>query len=382
MTDQPLIGGQDFEAAKRGEFVINTKGSLAEHETAIADELDKAPPGVLSPLLGLMNEREVQIGNRVVKADLQSLFATSNAILPEIFEAFRENGQLSTAAALLNRFQFKTCLYNWLPDEDQEALSALKFKKLWEEALHFEENLGSAAKKKTVEPIDWGTLREFALYIIRFSNNALKAYTRLVNQMRAVTNHELEASRIRFNEDPDSEQFVYFPTADYSERLRQVVPEVVMYSAFVDFLLSPLANDEVLDANYLKQAIELRPSSLWRSYLMLTTIFSGDSTLNNIDGKFSITFANRIDRRKLRDNKERALLKMIEKEQARFRLQYAKVANFKCTKAPSTKWLNPEGAFQKDFEELLQPNTESDRLRRDAFKVYVPCEDELEQPKK
>jgi|GEM_PF-2757475 len=379
MTDQPLVGGQDFEAAKRGEYVVNTRGSLATFKTAILDELDKASPGVLSVLLGIMNEREVQIGKTVVKADTQTIFATSNAILPEIFDAFRENGQLSTAAALLNRFQLKACLYNWLPDHDQETLSQSKFKALWEEALQFEFNSGSIQKAANTNFVDWDMVRHFALYLVRFSPDALKAYTHMVNRMRAATNRELEASRVRNAEDPENEPFVYFPTADYSERLRQIVPEAVMYSAFVDFLLSPLADDEVMDIGFLAQPIELQPTSLWRAYLTLTTVFSGDVKLHNSDGKFFVQFSNQVDRRKLRDNRERGLVKMIEKEQARFKQQYLNVANFKCTKATSTKWLNPE---RRDIEELLQPNKESDAVRREVFKVYVPCEDEIAKPKK
>lgn len=379
MTDQPLVGGQDFEVAKRGEIEINTKGSLATFKTAILDELDKASPGVLSVLLGIMNEREVQVGKMVFPADTQTIFATSNAILPEIFDAFRENGQLSTAAALLNRFQFKVCQYNWLPDVDQEALSNSKFKDLLEEALQFERGSVCAPKSGNSTFIDWDTARKFALYLVRFSPDALKAYTQMVNRMRAATNRELEASRVRNAEDPDTEPFVYFPTADYSERLRQVVPEVVMYSAFIDFLLSPLADDAVLDIGFLSQPMELQPTSLWRAYLMLTTVFSGDVKLQNADGKFFVQFSNQVDRSKLRDNRERGLVKMIEKEQARFKQQYLNIANFKCTKALSTKWLNPE---RRDLEELLQPNPTSDKLRREAFKVYVPCEDEVAKPKK
>lgn len=379
MTDQPLVGGQDFEAAKRGEYVVNTAGSLVTFETAILDEIDKASPSVLSVLLGLLNEREVQVGRRVIKAELQSGFATSNALLHEVFESFRENGQLSTAAALLNRFPLKTCLYNWLPDADQEKLSELKFKRMLEDASHFERNTKPEAKPREMLAVDWTALQQFANYVVRFSPNAMKAYTRLVNQMRAVTNHEVEASRTRFNEDPESEPFVYFPTADYTERLRQVIPEAIIYSVFIDFLLSPLSDDAVLNAGFLNQAIELQPSSLWRGYLIQTTIFSGEATLQNNEGKFFVEFSNRVDRRKLRDNRERALFKMIEKEQARFKVQYAKVANFKCTDAPSTKWLDPKGQVRKDIEELLQPNKESDRIRREKFNTFVPCDDKAKK---
>jgi len=381
MTEQPLIGGQDFEAAKRGEYIVNTKGSLATFKTANLDEIDKANPGVLSVLLGLLNEREVQVGREVIKADLETLFTTSNAILPEILDAFRENGQLSTAAALLNRFQFKVCLYNWLENADQKLLSKVRFGKLWNEAIRFEHNPDFSTKSEALKPVDWEKLRAFALYIVHFSDEALDAYTYLVNELRDATNHELDASRRRHEEDPESEPFVYFPTADYSERLRQVVPEVVLYSVFLDFLLSPLADDEIIGLGFLDKPIVLQPSSLWRSYLTLTTIFSGDAELQNRDGKFSVHFSNKVDANKMRDNRERGLLKMITKEQERFEAHFKQIANY-CAKCPNSAWLVNRKGYLNDIEELLQPNKESDRIRREALSRDEAADEERERQKR
>src|SRR6185436_14547716 len=57
VTEQAFVGGQDFEAAKRGEFTINTKGSLADHVIGVVDESEKGSPASFASMLGLLNER-------------------------------------------------------------------------------------------------------------------------------------------------------------------------------------------------------------------------------------------------------------------------------------------------------------------------------------
>ena len=115
ISENAFVGGQNFEAAKVGRFEINTEGSLADFTIALIDEVEKGNPADLATLLSLLNEREVLAVNKVIKALLETLFATSNANLAEIFQQFLENGQGTTAPALLRRFQFKAFAYNWLP---------------------------------------------------------------------------------------------------------------------------------------------------------------------------------------------------------------------------------------------------------------------------
>lgn len=342
MTEQAFVGGQNFEAAKQGRFETVTEGALVEYAVALIDEMEKGNPSALSALLSLLNEREVLAGNKIIKARLETLFATSNANLPEIFQQFLENGQGSTAAALLNRFQFKAFVYNWLSPQDQAVLDQRKQRMRYLKALA--EAVPDVLKDQVfLKPkvLDWSAMRQLAQIMFEPSPLFMTVFREFTNDMRTQTNRAIKESEERQKASPMDEPFVYFPSADYTERLRQQIPEIIIQSAFVDFLLSPLADDKNLEQMTQKQIL-LQPDSIWRAYLVMTTIGPGNAKLKldkspaqtgteqqpNSDEsdtqtgngyQLDIDFDWSIDANNARDKREELLIQNLRAEQERFR---------------------------------------------------------------
>lgn len=354
-TERAFVGGENFEAGKLGRFEINTEGSLGESRVGSVDEFDKGSPGALSSLLSLMNEREILAGNKVIKAKLETLFATSNANLPEIFQQFLENGQGSTAPALLNRFQFKAFIYNWLNPMDQAILDARGERKRYLKTLA---EVDPSVLKDEVflepEPLNWEEMRQLAQVLIKPGDLFMGVYREFIDEMRMETNRAIRDSEERHRQNHQDEPFVYFPSADYTERLRQQIPEVMTMSAFVDFLRSPLANDAMLKSSTSKR-IELDPLSLWRAYLVMTTVGPGEVKLKlNLDAEQSVDSAKAktkkageadggeqageakqseaievdfdwsVDASTARDKRESLLIKNLQEEQERFNRVFRK----------------------------------------------------------
>lgn len=325
ITEHAFTGGQNFKAAKAGRFEINTKGSLADAVVGLIDETDKGNPAAFSALLSLLNEREVLAGNKVVKARLETLFATSNANLPEFLQQFVENGLGSTGPALLNRFQFKALVYNWLSPRDQAILDARREQRRYLEALaKTNPEVLKSELFLSPETLDWVELRRLAHSIFRPSELFLTVYRELVNDMRKQTNDAIRESEELHKKNHLEEPFVYFPSADYTERLRQQIPEIILMSAFIDFLGSPLSDDANLQALTAKP-IELDPLSLWRGYLVMTTLGPGEARLRytpNGEQKVDIDFDWAIDPTTARDQREELLIRNLKAEQERFRRTY------------------------------------------------------------
>lgn len=327
VTEQAFTGGQNFEAAKEGRFQINTKGSLSDYTIALIDEAEKGNPAALSSLLSLLNERQVLAGGQVIDARLETLFATSNANLPEIFQQFLENGQGSTAPALLNRFQFKAFVYNWLSPRDQAILDQRVQRRRYLKSLA-QTNPEVLKDEVFLEPgqLDWSALRQLAHAIFEPSPLFMTVYREFVNDMREQTNRAIRESEERHQQNHLDEPFVYFPSADYTERLRQQIPEIVLMSAFVDFMMSPLANDANI-AHLIEHPIMLDPLSLWRASVVMTTIGPGHTRMvfdPNGERKIDVDFDWSIDPSTARDKREELLIQNLKAEQERFRRTYLK----------------------------------------------------------
>jgi hypothetical protein len=330
ITEQAFTGGQNFEAAKEGRFQLNTQGSLADFSFALIDEIEKGNPAALSALLRLLNEREVLAGNQVFKAKLETLYATSNSNLPELFQKFVENGQSSTAPALLNRFQFKAFVYNWLSINDQTILDARNQRRRYLKTLaptHPEVMQDEVFLSP--EKLNWPEMRELAHALIQPSSLFMTVYREFIKDMREQTNRAIRESEERFQQNHLDEPFVYFPSADYTERLRQQIPEIVLMSAFLDFLESPLADDSQLEAltSLTCNPILLDPLSLWRAFLVMTTLGPGQVKLK-VDPtsvqKIDIDFDWSIDVNSTRDKREELLVQNLKTEQERFRQTFLK----------------------------------------------------------
>ena len=334
ITEQAFVGGQKWSAAREGVYEVNTKGSLADFEVALIDEIEKGNPAALAALLSLLNERTVLTGGHVVQAKLETLFSTSNANLSEILTSFIEQGQGTTAPALLNRFQFKAFLYNWLNEEHQAALDELRQKRNRNQALtklqKKKHNVDQAPEPPTY--LDWQTLRSMAHLIFQLDEFAVRFLRSFVNSMRLQTHDAIRQSEQKYRNHPEDEYFVYFPSADYTERLRGQVSELIIMSAFVDFLLSSRADDPFLEQTVNQGPRELGPDSTWRSFLMLTTIGPGHSKVsfnseNKVQKKGSqltsgrgmqLNFSWPFDEKSARDAREQALIQNLQAEQQRF----------------------------------------------------------------
>lgn len=325
MTEQAFIGGQNFDAAKAGRFELNTEGSLADYRVAIIDEMEKGNPAALASLLSLLNERVVRAGGQQIEAKTETVFATSNANLPEIFQQFVENGQGSTAPALLNRFHFKGFVYNWLAPVDHRFLANLAQNKRKLKALAMAHPEVLKQKEFRNPPkIDWEVARFFAMMLIGFDRYFDTMYNEFSETMRTGTLKAVRESEQRHLENRHAEPFVYFPSFDPSTRLSLTIPYIVIMSAFSDFLLSAEANDGNIELSTSKVQA-LSPLSLWRCFLVMTTVGPGQTDLKlNEDGKsVEINFGLEIDEAKARDQRERLLIENLKNEQQRFGSAYS-----------------------------------------------------------
>ena len=318
VNESAFLGKQTFE---NGRFDIDTDSGLAEHEVALLDEIDKGNPSALAVLMSLLNERKLLLGHTVLDARLESAFSTGNAILPEIIQQFLENGQAATAPALLNRFQHKAFVYNWLGLEDQKILDQYYEKKMYMEDL-VDAYPELREDKIFLDPpmINWSELRQLSR-MFELSPAYWVSSRTFVDQLRSLNNRAVRESELSHQQDHLDEPYVYFPSADYNERLREEIAKSVRMSAFLDFLLSKWANDEYLES-VTAQPIVLDYLSLWRSSLMLTTIGPGEIrlTYNPDSGQgIDIDFGHSIDASTTRDKREEWMVENLKKEQERFR---------------------------------------------------------------
>jgi hypothetical protein len=275
--EQAIVGGQVLEAAKRGQFKVSIKGSLADHVVAVVDEAEKGNPMVWAAFLSLLNEGVVLAGGQIFEAKTETLFATSNAHFAQILKQFEENGVETTAPALLNRFQFKALVANKLPAEDEAAIVKHKLKKrVLQELSLYDPTILDDALFVRPRPIDWQNLRHLSRVLFRASPEFEAAYIGFSKDFGREMDKEVRDSATRMREQAEDELFRTEPAAEHSTRFVTQVPPAVLDLACLDFLLSPLGND--VQRNTLRP-IELGVLSLWRAYAMETTLGMGETRL-------------------------------------------------------------------------------------------------------
>lgn len=367
MSEMPLTGGLNFDAARQGREEINTTGTLVDHKLAYLDEIEKANPAVLAALLRVINEREVTVGGKVVKADLETMFATSNAMLPEILEHFVLSGQATSGQAFLNRLHFKAMVYNWLDANSQALLDTRnnRMRFLKQAAKSNPAVLKDELFQETAYP-DWESLRQLAFSMFTVSPELDAVARDFVNDLRAKTNQAIRESEEEHRNDPTGHPYVYTPSFDFTERLRQTITDVVVVSAFVDFLKSPLADAKNLKKLSEKQIV-LDPLSLWRSFLILTTVGPGEVKLDfggkkGNRGLPTIDFGVNVSDLKTtaRDTREQSLLDYIQQEQRRFADTLAAVLEKYNVAIEDSARLGGVDALtdgKADFEEVLHAAT-------------------------
>jgi MoxR-like ATPase len=324
ITEQAFTGGQDFRAAQRGEYRVNTKGSLGDHVVALIDEVDKGNPAALMALLSLLNERAFLLGNKKIAARIETVFATSNANLADILRTFNENGQGSAGPALLNRFQFKAFIYDWLPEVERGQLLVRADQEHTMEILAARD---PALKKHEVflrpKPVRWRDLEYMSTALVKATPLFMASMNQFVHDLRIQTNQAVKKSASDHRADSTMEPFIYAPAARHSNRLSLAqIPRIVKASAFLDFLRSPLADDGQLKAN-LARPLKLDPVSLWRAHFVGTTIGMGDARLKRDGDKdLAIDFGWRPDPEWTSDATEEKLIQHQADEQTRLQNAY------------------------------------------------------------
>ncbi|MCB9024837.1 MAG: AAA family ATPase [Bdellovibrionaceae bacterium] len=326
ITEQAFIGGQDFEAAKKGKYIINTEGSLADFKVGQIDEIDKAHPSIFPALFSLMNEGKIFTGNKTFDGQLETLFATSNANIAEMYKLFRENGLGSTAPAHFSRYQFKAIMYNWLSLKNQAILDQREQRKRY--LLSLSRTYPEVFRDEVFlepESLDWTELRELANILFEPNSHFMTTFRLFVEEMRQETHkhyNNLETNSGSGNQD----QYVDISSADYNERFRKGIPEIVKKSVFLDFLLSPLADDENLES-ITSNKIKIDPLSLWRTVFVLSTTGPGNTRLTinqEANNELDIDFNWSIDPETAKDQTEKQLIKNLIAEQNRFKRIFLK----------------------------------------------------------
>ena len=187
------------------------------------------------------------------------------------------------------------------------------------------------------DPINWQELRELANAIFEPSDLFMTAFRQLCDSLREQTFKAVRESERTHRDNPDNEPIIYFPSADWSERLRQQIPDIIIQSAALDFLLSPLANDGKIEA-LVKEPIILNPLSLWRGFLVGTTVGPGETrllfkkpeekekkTASPWGGTLDIDFGWTMSPETARDQREGIIIKTMLAEQVRFKNTFLRI---------------------------------------------------------
>ena len=167
-----LLGPVDIQAFREGTFRRRTEHMLPEAEIAFLDEIFKASSAILNSLLGLLNERRVQIGAERIDVPLLALFAASNEVPSD-----------DSLAALLDRFLLRVRSHN---------LEGFHFQQLVKFGLQHEKKLldgASGSVQTTPAPLlsakDILLLRRELATRLQFSDEFLSEYKSLVAQIRS-----------------------------------------------------------------------------------------------------------------------------------------------------------------------------------------------------
>ncbi|HNO68689.1 MAG TPA: AAA family ATPase [Pseudomonadota bacterium] len=168
-----LLGPVDIQAFREGSFRRRTEQMLPEAEIAFLDEIFKASSAILNSLLGLLNERRVQIGAERVDVPLLALFAASNEVPSD-----------DSLAALLDRFLLRVRSQN---------LEGFHFQQLLRIGLEHEKRLlggrSTAPSGPSGPPLlsakDILQLRRELAGRLQFSDEFLSEYKALTAQIRS-----------------------------------------------------------------------------------------------------------------------------------------------------------------------------------------------------
>ncbi len=304
MSPIALVGGQDFESAKRGEYLINIRRSMANAQIAFLDEGDKANAATLSTMLSLLDgQREIKAGFDTFPSRLETVAISTNAVPGRLHQFFERRDWPTTARAFLDRFAIKMYFDNWLDQASQAELDARNAKKryLMAIAANHPEVLADAVFLEP-KPVDWKGLRRLLGAAVSPDDNMAGMLRMVLNNFRNSNIEAVERSRAerKGNRGVDAAPFDYVPTWDASERSRQPIPDAILASVLIDLLRSPLADDNQIEATF-AGGIRVDTLSIWRAYRLVTMVGPGETRLrlkrdsNGIVTGFEIQWGDRPD---------------------------------------------------------------------------------------
>jgi hypothetical protein len=197
-----IVGRIDLKAVRDGKgYVYNRSGSLSSKEVlfALLDEFEKAPAGVKTSLLSLLNERQLMDGDQVVSSNLISVVIATNSTPGEFITGL---GDFSTAFPIFDRIQTKAYSLNKLTTQSLEEF-------------HRRIHLGVDTKLKT--PLFVYPLTALAKSY-RLDSSELKLLTKIHQSFVSEAVKRSEAERKMNQGDPSSFPDFYMNTRGESNR--------------------------------------------------------------------------------------------------------------------------------------------------------------------
>lgn len=321
-----FTGGQNFEKGRTGIYDVNTDGSAVEYVCWLIDETEKGNPATMGVFLQFLEERMALLGNKAVQAKLQTAISTSNALVSEIYKMMLEGGQPSTAQALLSRFAHKGLVWNWIPDQD-DRIELLQYSlngMFLEAAKGSHPELEKNAYFIPPPTIDWDTLRTLTFLIFRPTEEFIMFGDLFADTFRSAIHRKTRESEEAHFKDPRTND-LFIPSLDPNTRSLLSTPRQIFYSAMIDFLLSPLADDafleQVLKPNQTGSTpLTLDVASYWRAYDTATAVGPGLTTpsFDSDSGAITVVFPQVTNEDNLRNRREGHFLKNLAMERDAF----------------------------------------------------------------
>lgn len=312
ISPQAITGAQNLELAEKGIYKIEVAQGAAGYQVVTFDESDKGSPALYGALLRYLNEREIMVGKEKFKANLETAYASSNANRWEIHQQFREAGQGSTADAFLNRFTTKVNPGNLLSQERSvEVLQNSALQKFLGAVGKIVPGALQAQVFQTPPPLDWEFLRMASSFFVRSDVDAFNALYQLTYMVRK-TNAAKEI-------DTRNQEFPFMATSRANTRTLRQSMNSIEHSAFLDFLLSNLADDNLI-STVTRRPLKLDALSIWRARSLYTTTTAGTIRLvkTNSGNGYDIDFGPGLDPEMATSASEAAEASHTRDEQASF----------------------------------------------------------------
>lgn len=222
LSEKRIIGSLKITSLEKGLYEIETSDSLVADKNLflIADEVEKAPPGVIMSLLSVMNEKKAFLGYKVVNAILSSGAFTSNKTISEqIDESPQERASLS---ALFDRMAVKVHKLNF-QDTTTDAVDMLM-------AIEF-----NKAKQEVEKTNDSHSLPIFDIQVlkdqVKFSDELWYDIASFIHGLDAKLTTKLDNSN-------QPNERTYFPANQFSNRSNLVLIDLIKSSFIVDKLMN------------------------------------------------------------------------------------------------------------------------------------------------